>query len=287
MNKFLSPTQCLVLERFKTAGIKLKESQGMEVTINFHPDRITKTGVPVLESIANDGLLRSQFETGISNGGLTAFSGGDRWKWESSIFGGLYDHCLASERPKYGALNHRLRLSGGSPRFGSSYFTLKEHVLERTTFCYPESWVGPVDYGMADRVQNLIDLAELDTLDLLDNYIEAHIHGPITVSEDIESLVLDPVYKDTEIERCANKLPCEIRWHKGFSLSIQEFEHHLDYRGIEYVELAKLISVNSQVNPKVIDIALKQGVHEPRALKNVWHYVARFGDLNVSRLEHA
>ena len=61
---------------------------GVRVTLNFHPDRALD-GVPILVSLATDGVYRSQFETGTSNGGLTAHPGGDRWRWESSIFGGV------------------------------------------------------------------------------------------------------------------------------------------------------------------------------------------------------
>ena len=60
------------------------------VTLHFHPDRLTG-GMPILELMARDGVYRSQFETGTSNGGLTAHPGGDRWRWESRIFGGAYD----------------------------------------------------------------------------------------------------------------------------------------------------------------------------------------------------
>ncbi|WP_028885153.1 DUF3626 domain-containing protein [Teredinibacter turnerae] len=280
METFLSATQCKVLENFRALGSKLEDYAKLEVTINFHPDQITSGGFLVLEAIANDGLLRSQFETGTSNGGLTAFPGGDRWKWESKAFKGLYDSCHVSERPKYGALNHRLSQSGGAPRFGSSHFKLRRHLLERTTFCYPESWVGPLDYGMADRVKNLIEMADSDTLDLLDNYVEAHIHGPISVENDVEALVVDPIYKGTEIEKFAEKIKCDIRWHKGFNLSIEEFEFHADYRGAEYVDLAKLIVVKGHVNPKLIGMAVSQGTYDPQDLKKVWHYLARFGDLN-------
>src|SRR5690606_26952412 len=51
------------------------------VTIQFHPDWPFRNGT-VLEAIAADGRYRSQFETGTSNGGLTAHHGGDRWQWE-------------------------------------------------------------------------------------------------------------------------------------------------------------------------------------------------------------
>jgi hypothetical protein len=39
------------------------------VTINFHPDRYTANKTPLLQAIAGDGKLKSQFETSTSNGG--------------------------------------------------------------------------------------------------------------------------------------------------------------------------------------------------------------------------
>jgi hypothetical protein len=61
------------------------------VTLHFHPDRLA-AGTPILERMARDGVYRSQFETGTSNGGLTAYPDGDRWRWESRIFAGAYVH---------------------------------------------------------------------------------------------------------------------------------------------------------------------------------------------------
>jgi uncharacterized protein DUF3626 len=82
----------------------------VRVTLHFHPDRLV-AGVPILDLMARDGLYRSQFETGTGNGGLTAHLGGDRWHWESRIFAGAYDNGPAADRPKYGSLNFRRRLS--------------------------------------------------------------------------------------------------------------------------------------------------------------------------------
>lgn len=93
---------------------------GLRVTVNFHPDR--RVGrLPLLEVLARDGVYRSQVETGTSNGGLTAHPGGDRWAWESRLFGGAYDDAPPAQRPKYGALDVRRRAVGGSPRFGSAH----------------------------------------------------------------------------------------------------------------------------------------------------------------------
>lgn len=92
---------------------------GMRVTVNFHPDRPAGAGGLVLEAMARDGRYRSQFETGTSNGGLTAHPGGDRCSWESRLFGGAYDDAPPIQRPTYGALNFRRRPVGGSGHPGS------------------------------------------------------------------------------------------------------------------------------------------------------------------------
>src|SRR5450631_2605928 len=145
----------------------------LRVTLNFHPDR--RVGeVPILQAMVVDGLYRSQFETGTSNGGLTAHPGGDRWSWESRIFGSAYDEVPAAERPKYGSLNFRRRATGGSPRFGSAHLRLKQETLARTTFCYPDSVFEPTHFGVARRM-SLVELAEADDKDLLDEYIEVGI----------------------------------------------------------------------------------------------------------------
>ena len=47
-----------------------------QVALHFHPDRPGKTGQLVVEALLKEGVYRSQFETKISNGGLTAFQGG-------------------------------------------------------------------------------------------------------------------------------------------------------------------------------------------------------------------
>lgn len=94
--------------------------RSLRVTLNFHPERLTD-GETVLERLACDGVYRSQFETGTSNGGLTAHPGGDRWRWEQRMFGHAYDDAPDEERPKYGALNHRRRRIGG--RSGSDQRT--------------------------------------------------------------------------------------------------------------------------------------------------------------------
>jgi hypothetical protein len=247
----------------------------MSITLHFHPDRASSMG-HILESMAATNLYKSQFETNTSNGGLTAHPGGDRWNWENRIFGSAYESMPPEQRPKYGSLNYKKDLYGGSPRFGSAYIKLKQRVLERSTFCYPDSVFEPDAFGTAMHM-SLVDLAKQGDKDLLDDYIEAHVHGDIIVNKDIEVLVLDPCYKDSNIEILASKLGCSLAWHDGYELSISELEKHSEYRGPEFVALGKKISKEDILNPKILGEAAASNKYDEQALKRVWHYIARFG----------
>lgn len=250
----------------------------LRVTLNFHPDRLVLAGgLLVLEAMGRDGRYRSQFETGTSNGGLTAYPGGGRWSWESRIFGAAYDDAPAAERPTYGSLNFRRRTAGGSPRFGSSHLRLRPDTLARTTFCYPDSYTEPDDFGVA-AAMSLIELAEADDPDdLLDDYIEAQVHGPVRLDRDVEAVVLDPSFRGTRVEEIAGGLRCPVEWHGGFRLAAAELGRHPDYRGPRYVRLGTEIAVGGQLDPRAIGDASRTGRYDQQDLKRVWHYVARFG----------
>jgi hypothetical protein len=246
------------------------------VTLHFHPDRLVG-GVPILERMARDGAYRSQFETRVSNGGLTAYPGGDRWRWESRIFGAAYDDGPPASRPKYGSLNFRQRRIGGSPRFGSAHLRLTADALGRATFCYPDSAAAPERFGVAARLSSLVKLAEADDADPLDDYIEAHVHGPIDISADVEALVLDPCYRATSIEAGASRLGCPVEWHGGFAVTAAAFQANPGYRGPEFARLGASLACGGTLTPRLIGDASRAGRHDDQALKRVWHYVARFG----------
>lgn len=248
-----------------------------DVTINFHPDRYTKEGVPLLISIAKDKRIKSQFESGTSNGGLTAFTGGDRWKWEQNVFGGIYDQSIPSQRPKYGALNYKNFEYGAAPRFGSSYFRLKPEVLERTTFCYPDSFFEPDHFASHEYMEALINLAQTDDVDDLDAYIEAQIHGELLLLNDVDAIVLDPIYKGTEVEQQAFELGVDVEWHSGYQMTVEMVAKYPDYRGKEFVELAAEIAINGKVNPRILGNAINQLGYDEQAIKKVWHYLAKYG----------
>lgn len=249
----------------------------MTVTINFHPDWMYD-GQYVLARMASEGVYRSQFETGTSNGGLTAYPGGDRWQWESRIFAGVYDDAPAPLRPKYGALNDRSSPFGGSPRFGSAHFRLRADMLERTTFCFPDSHMNPAHFGVADRLDLIERMrAQSGELDPLDRYVEAHVHGPMEIIAAMDALVLDPSYRGTEIEAFANALKCPVEWHPGFRMPADRMEDCAAYRGREVADLIPAIAQNGYITPRITGRAQNGSVGSPVLLKRLWHCLAHFG----------
>lgn len=248
------------------------------ITLNFHPDRL-RAGRPILAALTEDGVYLSQFVTGTGNGGLTAHPGGDRWRWESRMFGGAYDDAPAHARPVYGALNFRWKPVGAAPRFGSAHLRLTGSVLARTTFCYPDSYLEPTALGVAGAMSLIgLALADRDRQDDLDDYVEAQVHGPVRLDRDVEALVLDPSYRGTDVEAAARRLPCPLEWHPGFRLTVAELCRHPDYRGQRYVDLGTALAVDGCLTPRVIGDAARTGQHDEQDLKRVWHYLARFGD---------
>lgn len=242
------------------------------MTLQFHPDWPSGDGT-VVEALARDGVYRSQWETGTSNGGLTAHPGGDRWRWESRLFAGRYDDGPASERPVYGALDHDARPWGGSVRFGSAHLRLRPEVLARCTFCFPDSVFEPEEVCGPDGVDALVAAARRSGLDPLDRYVEAHVHGGVHLGRDVEAVVLDPCFRGTAVERAADRLGCRVEWHPGFRLATCRLDPA--YRGARYVALAR--SLGATLTPAVLGEAARSGRHDPQALKRVWHYLARYG----------
>lgn len=248
------------------------------ITLNFHPDRVVG-GVPILQAMRASGRYRSQFETGTSNGGLTAFPGGDRWRWEHEIFGGAYDDAPVDERPKYGGLRLRPGGMGAAPRFGSAFFVLDPAVLERATFCYPDSALGATHVATARRF-DLDPLPDIGPVDALDGYVEAHVHGPVDLAADVEAIVLDPCFAGTDVDRDATALGPGLRWHAGRVIDADELARHVDYRGPEPVALGCELAGDGLLDARLIGEAANSGRHDPQLVKQVWHLLARWGRAN-------
>ncbi len=123
----------------------------------------------------------------------------------------------------------------------------------------------------------LTALADASSLDRLDDYVEAHVHGPVGLASDVEALVLDPCCRGTVVEDLAEAMPCPVQWHAGFVLDVDVVREHPDYRGPGSVALAERISRQGRLDPAMIGVAAATGEHDPQALKRVWHHLARFG----------
>ena len=206
------------------------------VALHFHPDRPDAEQRTVAENLLACGIYKSQFETLLSNGSVSAYPGGARDVWEQKLFGGAYHGAgvLDAHRPKYGALDLMRHADGPSPRFGSCYLVLTQNVSERSTFTYLDSHQDPLQKGTLAELHDVLAalLLEAFTRDFaigernirpaalvsrlrerlpgtyedpssspparnLDHYIEAQVHGAVRLAEDVELLVADPSFRGT------------------------------------------------------------------------------------------
>lgn len=186
-----------------------------------------------------------------------------------------------------GAWNRRVDRYGAAPRFGSAYLRLRPEVTERATFCWPDSVYDPQAVGGPERLAELCRLADAGILDPsalndlavdlplddpLNDYVEAHVHGGLLITRDVEALVLDP--SDCEAHRMVlNRLGCIVEEHAGYRLAADVIDP--DYRGPVPVQLARLIG--GEITPARLAAASRSGDHDPQAIKWLWHCLARFG----------
>jgi uncharacterized protein DUF3626 len=206
------------------------------LTLNFHPDRLLADGRSVAQALHDDAVYRSQFETGISNGGLTAHPGGDRDVWEHALFAGAYQApgVTSGERPKYGGLNLMNHRNGACPRFGSCHLRLRPPATRRATLIFGDSAAQPTDIGLIDALAPVmaplleriaagggaLGRAGVDVrafaggvlrgdvaarrgafapamTHTLNDYVEAQVHGVLDLARDVDALVLDPAFAGT------------------------------------------------------------------------------------------
>ncbi|KPL57961.1 DUF3626 domain-containing protein [Rossellomorea vietnamensis] len=265
-----------------------------QIGLHFHPDRPTSTMKTVAQALLEHGEYKSQFETFISNGKVSPHTGGDRDRWEESMFGGAYhsNGTLMSERPKYGALNLMLHPDGPSPRFGSCYFLLSPNVSSRSTFTYLDSHQNLFEKGTYQEF-NMIMAALLEEIFLrdfalgeknltptkfihhvlnhlehgrigheanrnLNHYIESQIHGAISLKENVDVLVADPSFKDTTVgetlEQMCSKYSIDFKWHMGFVLHVKDIPS--DFRGSSMPSLAKRIAYKDRIDAHTIGSAV-------------------------------
>ncbi|MDM5317136.1 DUF3626 domain-containing protein [Fictibacillus sp. b24] len=317
------------VQLYEDAVLKIKKNA--RIALHFHPDRPNSSLKMVAEALLLDGVYKSQFETLLSNGSVSAYPGGLRDTWEERIFGGAYqlEGTTNSHRPKYGALNLMLHPDGPAPRFGSCYFLLSPQVSKRSTFTYLDSHQDPVEKGtltefdmimsallveiftrdfaigernltpgkLINHLQSNLDKAVLDpskqqVIRNLNHYIEAQVHGDISLKEDVEVLVADPSFKETRVgktlEQLCSKYAINLYWHMGFELTADEVPP--DFRGPTMPSLAKRIAKNNVIDASVVGSAVMDLKRNPDAwsdlgtysealqeLKLLWHVLVKYG----------
>lgn len=277
-----------------------------QVVLHFHPDRLNARGESVAEALLKEGVYRNQFETGLSNGGLTAFRGGDRDKWEKRLFGGAYQkaHVEAADRPKYGALDLMGYSDGAAPRFGCCYFRLSTEVSKRCSFTDKDSYFQPDVFGTIEHFTNIMAsllaavekegevlgqkgltvaalLRRFSTISnqrvnygtrygrTLDDYVEAQVHGPIALQLDVERLVAEPSFEGTKTGDTLKALCAKYDIELDWHGGFQM--HALDvpsaFRGPKIPLLAQRIAGNGIVTAATIGEAAVSLAQEPEQ----WH----------------
>ncbi len=316
---------------YRSEEVVMAVARHGRLTLNFHPDRLLRGGRTVAEALDQEGVYRSQFETGISNGGLTAFPGGNRDRWEWTLFGGAYQRpgVRPTERPKYGGLNLLDHPDGACPRFGSCHLRLRPEVLARATFSFGDSHTEPTEFGTLDVFEPVLaalltatadtgvslGMAGMDTGTLLrtllhrrertscaagralDDYVEAQVHGELSLARDVEALVVDPSFRGTDVARIlagvADRHGFPLTWHGGFALPVDGVDP--EFRGTAIPPFAARVHAEfarpgEPVDAALIGRAAASVVTEPERwadrgpaevtlqhLKQLWHVVVWFG----------
>lgn len=300
------------------------------VALHFHPDRPLQDGCLVAESLLSDGIYKSQYETLISNGSVSAHSGGDRDLWEQRLFAGAYqsDNCANGHRPKYGALDLFGHADGPAPRFGSCYLLLKPDASKRSTFTYLDSHQEPEERGTLEEFSDIAAalFAEVFERDFglgehhlmppevicrlkalsssrqdpsshpvmrnLNHYIEAQVHGDITLLDDADILVADPSFQKKRVghllQNISDKYRIQLQWHQGFAMQVAEVPK--DFRGPTMPAVAAKVAPGGRLDTSLIGEAAVDLKANPdrwtefgdyrkvlQELKLLWHVLVKYG----------
>ncbi|MGH9146849.1 MAG: DUF3626 domain-containing protein [Vicinamibacterales bacterium] len=135
--------------------------------------------------------------------------------------------------------------------------------------------------------------ADLPAGRVLDTQIEAQVHGPVDLQEDIELLVADPAFARTTTGETLRELALRygfpLRWHCGFQLAVGRVPE--DFRGPAMPRLAQRIAdENGMIDAAVIGTAEASLHHHPELwrdwgsreealqhLKQLWHVLVHYG----------
>ena len=194
-----------------------------------------------------------------------------RDEWEKDLFGGAYhlDDTSDSERPRYGALDLMLHPDGPSPTSDAVTSSSSQRVSQRSTFTYLDSSHSAIkgtlaafddvlaatmrdaffsDFAIGERNLTAPRLVDHFLTNLekpyedpstrhanrnLNHYIEAQVHGDVSLADDVEILVADLPSRTPLLvgcsTSCAPPYSIQLYWHMGFAMRSQDVP--TDFRG--------------------------------------------------------
>lgn len=152
-------------------------------------------------------------------------------------------------------------------------------------------------FGLLERLSNELPVTRQDPSvgapgRVLDTGIEAQVHGPIDLGEDVERLVADPAFRTTATGDLLNELcrrhGIELDWHCGFQLAAPNVPEH--FRGPAVSKLAQRIAGFGTIDAAVIGAAQRSLRLRPQEwkdcgavedtlqhLKQLWHVLVQYG----------
>ena len=234
-------------------------------------------------------------------------------------------------RPRYGALALMGHPDGPSPRFGSCYFLLYADVNKRSSFTFGGSQddlemertgshqelapcIAPLFtevikgngvLGMEGLTVNTLLEHLANRLpapfprppgrplgNALDSFIEAQVHGEVSLRNDVERLVADPAFRGTVMEELfyliSSRYEIELDWHPGFTLPAQKVPEA--FRGYPTQALATRIAGNGLLDAARIGSAANAFTLQPElwhewdtfdegltSFRRLWHVLVKYG----------
>lgn len=131
-----------------------------------------------------------------------------------------------------------------------------------------------------------------------DDYIEAQVHGPVRLAEDVEAIVADPSFRCTRVglllEALADRFGFELSWHPGFELAADGVP--AEFRGPEVQKLARRVAADfgdgsGLIDAEVVGRAARSVVTDPvrwavhggqaetlQLLEQLWHVLIAYGE---------
>jgi Protein of unknown function (DUF3626) len=186
--------------RYQLLGFQPEDVDSCLDYIRHEAPIVIHVSEQTLGYLTYDTYYRSAFELGTAPAkALKA-----RKKWESGLFGGWYDNCAPSHRPKYGCLNIFGDIRGVkcARGYGRVVLTLANHVRHRSTFLDKDSSINCTStlatsefYGHVlsqysnDELQAVMNVSRnRGTQCRCNHYKEVQIHGPISLATDIQAM---------------------------------------------------------------------------------------------------